>query len=206
MPRINTPVGTSYSKPIHRTDVADFEPDMDTADRLREPKMRGLDSSARDADQDGRNSPRMATSDLTWRPPTSLDAPEPRPGYVQRWIRTGFRGGESDTINIQGKDREGWRPRDPKTIPQGDAFFFSNTSQMTGTELRVGSLVLHEIPEQILRAKRAYIRNQSRQLEQGVASDTEKASREGVRAGLPPIVREERADVTTGRRPPTLAD
>lgn len=187
-------------------DIDDFEPDLDTADRMREPRLRTPDHYARDQDQDARNTPRMESSDFTWRPPTSLDAPAPRPGYVQRWIRTGFRGGESDTVNLQGKDREGWRPRDPKTIPPGDSFFLSNSAQMGGTELRVGSLVLHEIPERILRSKREYIRNQSRQLELGVSQDTDKASREGVRAGLPPIVREERADVTTGRRPPTLVE
>ena len=189
-----------------KADQSYDEPDFDTADRIREPVLRGSSHEGRESQSDARNTPRYETADFTWRPPTSLDAPEPRPGYAQRWIRTGFRGGEHDTLNIQGKDREGWRPRDPKTIHAGDAYFLSNNVQMAGSELRVGNLVLHEIPEQVLNAKRRYITDKTRQLELGVASDTEKASREGVKAGLPPIIREERANVTTGRRPPTMAN
>ena len=206
MPRLNTVPGTSYRRPDPTTVSADAYPDLDTADRLREPMLRGAAHDDREAVADGRNTPRMETSDLTWRPPTSLDAPQPRPGYAQRWIRTGFRGGEMDTINVQGKDREGWRPRDPKTINPGDVYFLSNNAHLSGAELRVGALVLYEIPEQILASKRRFIREQSRKLEAGVAMDTDKASREGVKAGLSPIIRDERAEVTTGRRPNTMAD
>ena len=37
-----------------------------------------------------RNSMRdeQARPDTAWKPPSLLDAPEPRPGYVQRWIAT----------------------------------------------------------------------------------------------------------------------
>mgnify|MGYP000630768286 FL=1 len=33
--------------------------------------------------------------DTAWKPPSLLDAPSPRPGYVQRWIATSIQGKET---------------------------------------------------------------------------------------------------------------
>ena len=33
-----------------------------------------------------------ARPDTAWKPPSLLDAPKPRPGYVQRWIATSIQG------------------------------------------------------------------------------------------------------------------
>jgi hypothetical protein len=44
-----------------------------------------------------------------WAPPNYLEAPDPPPGYVNRWIRTALRG-EEDKMNVHAKLREGWEP------------------------------------------------------------------------------------------------
>ena len=43
----------------------------------------------------------------TWTPPALLDAPEPRPGYVQRWVATAIQGKDTPD-NVYKRMREGW--------------------------------------------------------------------------------------------------
>jgi hypothetical protein len=43
----------------------------------------------------------------TWTPPSSLDAPAPKDGYVHRWIRLEILGTD-DTKNVSSKLRSGW--------------------------------------------------------------------------------------------------
>lgn len=177
---------------------------LDTADRSREGRMRDPMHDAREAESDARNAPRMESSDYTWRRPMNLDAPTPRSGYVQRWVRSEFRT-ESDNLNWQAKTREGWRPRDPATVPEAESYF--GTQSLRGSAvIRVGGLVLMEAPEAMIANKKRAIREIARNQERSVEMETEKISREGMRAGAPPIIRDETGTVTTGRRPETLAD
>lgn len=196
MPRLTTDTPTPRA--------ALNEPDLDTADRLREGRMRLSMHDTRDSEMDIRNLPRATTQDYTWRAPMNLDAPEPRPGYAQRWVRCEFRS-EKDNLNWQGKVREGWSPRDPATVPDVESFFGQN-SHMGNAVIRVGGLILMEMPVERLAAKRRAVNEATRRQEQSVAMETEKISREGMRSGAPPIVREEEVRVATGRRPNTLAD
>lgn len=55
-------------------------------------------------------------SDQPWVRPASLEAPPPRKGMVQRWIRVGVRG-KDDATNASRKFREGWQPRKADTVP-----------------------------------------------------------------------------------------
>ena len=178
--------------------------DMDTADRARYGSEREVMREDRETELDARNQPRSETADYEWRRPTSLEAPPARPGMVQRWVRAEMRT-EADNLNWTGKMREGWRPRSPSTIPDCEAFF--GVGQLGSQDVvRVGGLILMEMPEQRLASKKSAIREQIRRQEESVAMETQKVSSEGVRAGFSPIVREEKADVSTGRRPRTLAD
>jgi hypothetical protein len=154
---------------------------------------------------DGRNQERSTVADFEWRRPTSLEAPKPRPGMAQRWVRADMRA-ESDNLNWTAKMREGWRPRDPSTVPDCESFY--NIGKQGGSNcIRVGGLVLLEIDERILASKKKAIREQNRRQELSVAMETTKISNEGVSQGYAPIVREEKSDVTTGtRRPPTLTE
>jgi hypothetical protein len=42
----------------------------------------------------------------------------PRPGYVQRWIRTSVHGNE-DQSNVFKRVNKGWKPRERSTVPKG---------------------------------------------------------------------------------------
>jgi ribosomal protein L28 len=65
--------------------------------------------------------------------------------------------------------------------------------------------VLCEMPENMLKQKRAYIRELNRRQELSVSAETEKISREGVAQGVAPITRQDEVTVTRGpgRRPST---
>lgn len=209
MPRIIKDTVLRGTSAVYRPELdEDYEPDLDTADRgMRDRVMRGPMHETSDTEQDARNTPRMSHADVAWRQPMSLDAPHPRLGYAQRWIRVSLRGGENDILNVQSKGRVGWTPRRPDTVPEGELFSsLSTNSNAHGDVIRVGNLVLHEIPIEKLKSQRAYNRSVAKRQEESVAMETDKASREGVRAGYSPIVREERTQATTGRRPQTLAD
>jgi hypothetical protein len=178
--------------------------DHDTADRLREGRVRSASHEDRDSAADARNLPRTSTEEWTWRRPSNLEAPDPRPGMVQRWVRAEFRN-EPDNLNWQSKLREGWVPRDPATVPEANNHYNVALHQDKGV-IRVGGLILMEAPEEMLVAKRKYIKEVTRKQEQSVAMQTEQVSQAGVSEGYAPIVRDERAQVSTGRRPTTLAD
>ncbi len=186
-------------------DVDYDEPDLDTANRLRDARIRGSGHETRDSDADLRNLPRTEIADHVWKQPTNTDAPPPRPGFVQRWIRAEFRS-ESDNLNWQGKVREGWTPRDPATVPDAEAFF-GTSKHMDRAVIRVGGLILCEKPVQQHRAKQQAIREATRRQEQSVQMETDKTSREGQRQGFSPIVRQDEVQSSVGqrRRPPTMA-
>lgn len=202
MPRITSHIpGTSYP-----TRSINDEPDFDTATRVRESHARQGMHEGRDTEADIRSLPRTDSSELAWRRPMNLDAPTPRPGMVQRWVRAEFRS-ENDNLNWQAKAREGWRPRDPNTVSSAESYFGFTASQHNGQGvIRVGGLILMEIEEQRLMAKRRAINAQTRRQEDSVSVDTDKVSREGQAYGAPPITREEEARVSTGRRPQTMAN
>jgi hypothetical protein len=177
----------------------------ETAGRLRERGDRptSMHVSA-DAEEDARNTSRGETADYEWRRPGNMDAPPPRPGYHQRWVRASLRS-DSDNINWHSKMREGWTPRDPSTVPDCSRLFgeYKHGNQAV---IQHGGSILCEMPIQRIESKRKFIREEIRRQERSVEEETDKVSAEGVRKGFVPIVREETAQVTTGRRPATLAD
>lgn len=80
------------------------------------PRM-GVDNpqlQAEDANADDR-----PLENQDWRPVSQLEAPPPRPGYAQLWVRTHIRGVE-DTANVSKTLQEGWRPRSAESdLPEG---------------------------------------------------------------------------------------
>lgn len=194
---------TSISGQVLTPEVQDDY--RETGGRVRESFERPMSMHATgEAVVDGRNSERGEVEDFSYRRPTNLDAPKPRPGYLQRWIRADMRS-EADNNNWQLKMREGWTPRDPSTVPDYEVLFGKHTHNGAGV-IRVGGLVLCEMDERRVRAKRDYIRGLARQQEASVKEQTDKVSHEGVRQGAAPIVREDEERVSTGRRPATMAN
>ena len=53
-----------------------------------------------------RDSVRQQRPAVAWKPPSLLDAPEARPGFVQRWITTSIQGKDTPD-NVYKRMREG---------------------------------------------------------------------------------------------------
>ena len=51
----------------------------------------------------------------TWTPPALLDAPDARPGFIQRWVATTIQGKDTPD-NVYKRMREGWEPRKASTV------------------------------------------------------------------------------------------
>lgn len=138
-----------------------------------------------------------------WVEPKNLDAPPPREGMVQRWIRYAHQGGD-DLVNFQTQMRRGWAPRPVSSIPKQYLNFPTVKHDTMGEVVAVGGLVLCEMPEQqALRIRRAN-RQRAQTLNLAVSDETDRASRIGESRGYARIQRKER--ITQTKRPPVMAD
>src|SRR3954462_15107629 len=94
---------------------------------------------------------RPSDLDAEWKNPTNLDAPPPRPGYRQRWVRISIRGAE-DNANISKAFREGWKKREWDTVPAEWQSLKVDDGRFSGG-IGVHGLILCEIPEQRIVAR-----------------------------------------------------
>lgn len=139
-----------------------------------------------------------------WTEPKNLDAPPPREGFAQRWVRYATHDGE-DLINVQTMMRKGWRPRAVESIPQAFKTFPTTSHASMGDVFAVGGMVLCEMPEQLAMRIRRATRQRTQSLNLAVTDETDRASRIGEARGYARIQRKERVSAT-GRRPALQAD
>ncbi|KPK66535.1 MAG: hypothetical protein AMS21_01885 [Gemmatimonas sp. SG8_38_2] len=125
-----------------------------------------------------------------WDRGTALDAPPPREGMVQRWIRRTVRG-EDDPMNLNKAFRIGWAPRPAETIPDEWKMFCTKSSSGDGV-FAVNDLILCELPEEIFEEIKADEQERRRLQMYSVEVDLENSQI----AGGPPIVRDHRTAVT----------
>jgi RNase P/RNase MRP subunit p29 len=79
-----------------------------------------------------------------------------RPGYVQRWVRTGVKG-EIDRGNVFKKMNKGWKPRLLSTVPKAQRIL---RMDFEGDEvIGIHGMVLMEMPEELF--NRIAARNKS---------------------------------------------
>lgn len=140
------------------------------------------------------------TESQSWIQPNLLDAPPPRPGYVDRWVWIGF-----DTeaqSNISTRQREGWRPRDPSTVPQGFTSLVGKDGR-SGT-ITVQGMCLMEMPEEVNAQRTEFYGKKQDEIEAAVKAELDGIQAEG---GLV-IQRTSKSTVVTGggRRPTVLQD
>ena len=135
--------------------------------------------------------------DEPWKLPAELDAPEPRDGFTQRWIRIRTSTGD-DAKNSIKKFREGWLPRGLETVPTGYApptFLHSQLGDVIG----VDDLILCEMPIKKARQRNAYYQSKTDRMIEGIENDLQK-----VAAGGPRIASDRKSHVTKRRlRVPT---
>lgn len=140
--------------------------------------------------------------DRPWSPPSNLEAPPPRPGMTQRWIRVGT--ADRQDANHQAKQfRNGWRPRRADTVPEG---YFPPTLQHGSYSGCIGveGLILCEMPVARARQMKAHYRHKLERQTEGIEQDLLNVQRPGAR-GLGPIEKNHQSTVSVGRRPPRVA-
>lgn len=103
------------------------------------------DSRATDRDHDN----------LSWSRSSNLDAPPPRPGYVQQWVRYEI-DGKTDGPNLAKKlGPERWRPRRKETVPGGYSPATTSHAQL-GDIIAAAGMVLCERPISVQQQRDAY--------------------------------------------------
>jgi hypothetical protein len=137
-----------------------------------------------------------------WIRPSSLDAPEPRSGMTQRWVRRSLFGVD-DPKNLNRSWREGWRPRDPSSLGEEWRIFATFADKNEGM-IVVDDLILMEIDSGIIATRKLAIETQTAQQMLSVEHDLESAQIAGH-----PISSDSRSSVSyPGRavRPLKVAD
>lgn len=155
-------------------------------------RARAANAAVRDTrDQEQREAEEIHdTEDTPWVVPSSLAAPPPRPGMVQRWIRVAS-GGKDDAINTSRKFREGWKPRQASTVPKN----FPVPSIKNGTYagvIGVEGMLLCEMPAKKNDQRRAYIRNQIDKKTQSVDAEIRKTNLENANPAFGKIQKSDR--------------
>ena len=112
-----------------------------------------------------------------WRPSNLLEAPEPRPGYAQRWVATMVLGQETPT-NVAKRLREGWAPRDVKTIKDGQHFPTIEHGKFAG-HIGIEGMVLCEMPQEMLDQRNDYYAQMTENLMRSVENDMNKVESPG---------------------------
>tara|TARA_B110000285_G_scaffold114248_1_gene129561 strand:- start:214 stop:696 length:483 start_codon:yes stop_codon:yes gene_type:complete len=141
-----------------------------------------------------RNSMRDEQSrpETAWKPPSLLDAPEPRPGHTQRWIATSIQGKDTPD-NVYKRMREGWSPRSADSVR--DALFPTiNHGQWAGS-IGIEGMLLCEMPIEKHRQMKNYYNNKSVEANQSVAGDLDALGR---KTGQP-IYQERKSTSSRGR-------
>ena len=125
------------------------------------------------------NETRVEKSKLAskWRPSNLLEAPEPRPGYAQRWVATMVLGQETPT-NVAKRLREGWAPRDVKTIKDGQHFPTIEHGKFAG-HIGIEGMVLCEMPTNMVKQRNEYYAQMTENLMTSVEQDMNRAETPG---------------------------
>lgn len=144
-----------------------------------------------------------------------LEAPPPRDGFIQRWIADGSKDNSDNTAqrNWWIKQRAGWRPRDPSTVPPQLRDLYPSSQLGSGQDcIRVGTSVLCELPLQVARARGDAVRDLIRRQSSSIPESTDELRKKG-RDGVGPLKVDESEKVRRGTNPeyrsrglPTMQD
>jgi len=126
-----------------------------------------------------KNETRVEKSTLAskWRPSNLLEAPEPRPGMAQRWVATMVLGQETPT-NVAKRLREGWVPRDPKTVKEIQHFPTIEHGRFAG-HIGIEGMVLCEMPTNMVKQRNEYYAQMTENLMTSVEQDMNRAETPG---------------------------
>lgn len=120
-----------------------------------------------------------ARQETAWKPPSLLDAPEPRQGMVQRWIATSIQGKDTPD-NVYKRMRAGWEPRPADTV-KDKRYPTINHGEWAGC-IGVEGMLLCEMPVEKHRSMKEYYSGKSTEQNESISYDLEALGR---RSGLP---------------------
>ena len=139
-----------------------------------------------------------ARAEATWKPPSLLDAPESRPGMVQRWIAISIQGRETPD-NVYKRMRAGWNPR-PADSVKDKRYPTINHGQWAGS-IGVEGMILCEMPEDSFASMKDYYRGRSEEQNESIPGELDAIGRSG---GLP--IQQERSSTTSRGRDVSVMD
>jgi len=125
-----------------------------------------------------------------WRPPETLPSPDPRPGWIHRWIRISMVG-QADPSNISSKLREGYEPCKADEYPE--LLVHATSEGRFKGNVEIGGLLLCRIPEEFLKQREAYYANQNKAQMESVDNNFLRESDPRM-----PLFAEKRSKVTFG--------
>jgi len=112
-----------------------------------------------------------------WTPPSSLDAPPAPDGYHHRWIRAESMGFD-DTKNMAGKLRSGYELVRADEYPDTD-YPAIDTGKYKGV-IGVGGLLLARISLELVKSRKAYFDNLTKQKDDAINDDLMKEQHPGM--------------------------
>lgn len=133
--------------------------------------------------------------DIDFEMPGMLAAPPPRPGFVQRWMRTHIKG-ENDPANSMRKSAVGWKPRKADTAPTGSCPTVSYGSH--GNVIGINGMILCERPEDLHKAHGRHVRSLTKAQQDAV--DNDMFREDFGRGARSPHVEERNSRTIRGRR------
>lgn len=201
-------VDLSALKPLPAEAAGDFDDDPDGDDsRLQDRTMHPSMHAATEAEHH-RGPVHAAPANHEWRRASNLMTPPARPGFAQRWIHAPR---DPNNTNYAKKFAEGWRPRDPNTIPDAHKLYRSERTESGDAVYRCANAILCELPIQVNESRKRHMsdlatRAQSGSLAGAISEGQRQAARTTGFSGLQADIRESRPIMGHGRRPPTMTE
>ena len=113
-----------------------------------------------------------------WRRPSTLDAPDPMPGFVQRWVKyNDTPDGKRNWLNAMS---EGWRPRKLSSVPDG-TLIQSTKHETFGDVIGVPGLILCQMRKSVAAQRDKYYHDAFNIQGETIEELKEKALRDGVK-------------------------
>ena len=141
----------------------------------------------------------QSRTEAAWKPPALLDAPEARPGYVQRWVATSIQGKDTPD-NVYKRMREGWEPRSADTVKE-KLFPTINHGQWTGS-IGIEGMLLCEMPKERHAAQKRYYEGKNEEQNEAVSGELDAFGR---RSGQT-FYQERKSEVSRGRTLSAMSD
>jgi len=142
---------------------------------------------------------RAPREEAAWKPPSLLDAPDPRPGMVQRWIATSIQGRDTPD-NVYKRMRAGWNPRPADTV-KDQRFPTINHGQWAGS-IGVEGMILCEMPKEKFKSMKAYYNQRNDEQNESIPGELDAMARTG---GIP-IQQDRKSSSSRGRDISVMAD